>query len=210
MSAGCRHEQPPCSASVSVGHDNISASVGCWADWNFPSSSSSFPFNLCSPSSDSWENSPQMQGALKANQHSSADSTPTRNRHPRELKQTFRAGSGTNAISSPNTSLSALLVSFRGVLVVNSKMNSWFLPSITFTLKDENPGSPDFALKHLRALNEAFRKKNGSKTKVCLQGTLPRSNSQLPAMLGTQHCSSRSEMGNPTPMKAEHALKAAP
>lgn len=87
---------------------------------------------------------------------SSVDYTQTHNRHLQELRQTFFAVSGKYAVSS-QTQLFALLVSFQEILIVNSKMNSWVLPSksTTFTWKDNNPEILDFTLKHLRALNEA-------------------------------------------------------
>lgn len=118
--------------------------------------------------------------------------TQAHNRHLHELKQTFVAVSGKYAVSS-QTQLFALLVSFQEILIVNSKMNSWVLPSksTTFTLKDNNPEILDFTLKHLRALNEActfpLQKKSSSKTKICFQDTLPHSSSQFTAMPGTQH-----------------------
>ena len=87
-------------------------------------------------------------------------------------------------------------------------MNSWILPSITFTLKDNNPEILDFTLKHLRALNEAFtfpfRKKSSYKTKIGFQDTLPHPSSQFIAMLGILHLLIlvRSRKWKPTPTKA--------
>lgn len=101
-------------------------------------------------------------------------------------------------------------MSFWKILIVNSKMNSWILPSITFTLKDNNPEILDFTLKHLRALNEActfpFTKKSSHKNKICFQDMLPHSSPQFTAMLGILRLLCRSGKGNQSPLKPKHSL----